>query len=257
MNSDVPSGGGSRGADVSGGDGAGGTAAVPVRRDRPAIDLGPLDPARGGGQPADRIDDDEAGVFALVEQLRRIRTLTTGGVFDTDLGPLTERVRGVADELEAASADVARRQSRTWSRGDYVANCPVMGRSNVVAPYVEFELLPDGTFRGEVTLGLEYQGPPGCVHGGIVALLFDVVLGRVNFHTGSTGMTVYLDVDYHSPTPILEPIVITGRQLRAEGRKIWSQGAIHTGGRLCATAEGFFVEPGDLLLDNRRRLVGG
>lgn len=229
----------------------------PVRRDRPVVDLGPLDPARGRGVPVDRIDDDEEGVFALVEQLRRIRVLTTGGVFDTDLGPLTQRLRTVADELEAASADIDRRQSRTWARSDYVANCPVMGRANAVAPHVDFELLPDGTFRGEATLGLEYQGPPGCVHGGIVALLFDVVLGRANFHAGANGMTVYLDVDYHSPTPILEPLVITGRQVRVDGRKIWSQGAIHTGGRLCATAEGFFVEPGDLLLENRRRLIEG
>lgn len=205
----------------------------------------------------DRLDDDEAGVFALVEQVRRIRALTTGGVFDTELAPLTERLRAVADELEAASADVDDRQARTWSRSDYVAVCPVMGRGNVVAPHVDFDRLPDGTFRGEVTLGLEYQGPPGCVHGGIVSLLFDVVLGRANFHSGTTGMTVCLDVDYHSPTPILEPLVLTGRQVRVEGRKIWSQGALHAGDRLCATAEGFFVEPGELLRDNQRRLAEG
>lgn len=229
----------------------------PVRRDRPVVDLGPLEPSRSGGSPVDRLDDDEAGVFALVEQVRRIRALTTGAVFDTDLAPLTERLRAVADELAAASADVGRRQARTWSTSDYVANCPVMGRGNVVAPHVEFDRLPDGTFRGEVTLGLEYQGPPGCVHGGIVSLLFDVVLGRANFHSGTTGMTVCLDVDYHSPTPILEPLVITGRQVRAEGRKVWSQAAIHSGDRLCATAEGFFVVPGDLILDNRRRLAEG
>ncbi|MEH6821123.1 hypothetical protein [Dietzia psychralcaliphila] len=91
----------------------------------------------------------------------------------------------------------------------------------------------------------------------VFALLFDVVLGRANFHAGATGMTVYLDVDYRSPTPVLEPIVVTGRQVRVEGRKIWAQGAIHAGDRLCATAEGMFVEPGGLLLENRRRLAGG
>ena len=229
----------------------------PARRPRPAVDLGPLEPARPAGDPIDRLDDDEAGVFALVEQVRRIRALTTGGLFDTDLAPLTARLRAVADELEAASADTDRRQAETWSRNDYLSNCPVMGRSNVLAPPVEFDLLPDGTLRGEVTLGLEYQGPPACVHGGVVALLFDVVLGRANFHTGHTGMTVYLDVDYRSPTPVLAPLVITGRQTHVDGRKIWSEGAIWAGDRLCATAEGFFVTPGDLLRENRRRLTGG
>ncbi|EYT65609.1 hypothetical protein H483_0100130 [Dietzia sp. UCD-THP] len=177
------------------------------------VDTGPLDPSRGGGARIDEVDDDEAGLYALVEQVRRIRALTTGGLFDTDLAPLTDRVREVADRLEAASASTERRQAVTWSSGDYVTNCPVVGRSNVLAPPVDFDILEDGTLRGEATLGLEYQGPPGCVHGGVVSLLFDVVLGRANFHTGVTGMTVYLDVDYRSPTPVLEPIVVTGRQV--------------------------------------------
>lgn len=233
------------------------SATSPSRRARPAVDLGPLDPARGGGRPIDRQDDDETGVYARVEQARRIRALTTGAVFDADLGPITERLRAVADELEAASATPEARQAETWANRDYITNCPVAGRSNVLAPPVEFDLLPDGTLRGEVTLGLEYQGPPACVHGGVVALLFDVVLGRANFHAGHTGMTGYLDVDYRSPTPILEPIVVTGRQVRVDGRKIWSEGAIWAGERLCATAEGMFVQPGELLRDNRRRLTGG
>lgn len=214
-----------------------------VRRDRPEIDLGPLDPARGGGRAVDRMDDDEEGLYALVEQVCRIRALTTGGIFDTDLGPLTARLREVADTLEAASASPEHRQEVSWRERRYVPNCPVIGRSNVLAPPAEFELLDDGTVRSEVTLGLEYQGPPGCVHGGIMALMFDAVLGRANHHAGTTGMTMYLDLDYRSPTPILEPIVITGRQVRVDGRKVWSQGAIHHRDRLCATAEGLFVMP--------------
>lgn len=214
-----------------------------VRRERPTVDLGPLDPARGGGRPVDRDDDDEVGLYALVEQVRRIRALTTGGMFDTDLGPLTDRIRSVADELEAASATPEQRQEVNWRERRYVPNCPVIGRSNVLAPPAEFELLDDGTLRSEMTLGLEYQGPPGCVHGGYVALLFDAAMGRANHHAGTTGMTLYLDIDYRSPTPILEPIVLSARQVRVDGRKVWTQGAVHAGDRLCATAEGLFVMP--------------
>lgn len=214
-------------------------------------------PPETTGAPVDRLPDDEAGLYQLVEQVRRIRALTTGGLFDTELAPITERLRAVADELEGASASVAERQAATWSRREYVANCPIMGRANVVAPPVRFDLMPDGSLRGEVTLGLEYQGPPDCVHGGIVALLFDVILGRANFHAGSTGMTVSLDVRYRAPTPILRPLVLTGRQERVDGRKIYSRGRIHCEGELCATAEGVFVQPGALLADNRRRLTGG
>ena len=144
-----------------------------------------------------------------------------------------------------------------WDRGDYWVIGRVMGKANGPAPPGSCGRLEDGTRGGGVPRGREYQGPPACVHGGVVSLLFDVVLGRANFHAGSSGMTVYLDVDYHSPTPILEPIVVTGRRVRVERRKIWAQGAIHAGDRLCATAEGMFVNPGELLMDNRRRLVEG
>ena len=216
---------------------------APVRRPRPAVDLVPLSPARGAGEPVDRVDDDEAGVFALVEQVRRIRELTTGGIFSTDLAPLTERLRLVADELEAASATPEHRMAAMWDGRQYMANCPVIGRANPVAPPLKYELLEDGTLRAEATLGLEYQGPPGRVHGGIVSLLFDGVLGRANHHAGTTGMTVYLDIDYHAATPLFEPIVITARPARIDGRKVWSHGAIHADGRLCATAEGLFVRP--------------
>ena len=106
-------------------------------------------------------DDDEAGLYALVEQVRRIRALTTGGMFDTDLGPLTDRIRRVADELEAASASPEQRQEVNWRERRYASNCPIIGRSNVLAPPAEFELLDDGTLRAEMTLGLEYQGPRG------------------------------------------------------------------------------------------------
>ena len=244
-----------RGADAGGPAVATPGAAGPVipRRPRPEPDPSLLDPGPSPGSPVDRVDDDEAGLYDLVDQLRRIRALTSGGVFDTDLGPLTERLRAVADELEAASATPRQRLETMWSSRGYMANCPVVGRSNLLAPPAEYELLEDGTLRAELTLGIEYQGPPGRVHGGIVALLFDAVLGRANHHAGTTGMTMYLDIDYRGATPLLEPIVVTGRPVRVEGRKVWTQGAIHADGRLCATAEGLFVTPEGWVRDGGRR----
>ena len=216
---------------------------APPRRPRPEVDLAALDRSGGPGVAVDRADDDEAGLFALVDQVRRIRSLTSGGQFATELGPLTERLREVADELEAASATPQQRLETMWSNQNYMANCPVVGRANVLAPPMEYELLEDGRLRSELTLGIEYQGPPGRVHGGFVALIFDAILGRANHHAGTTGMTMYLDIDYRGGTPLLEPIVVTGGPVRVEGRKVWSQGAIYAGDQLCATAEGLFVRP--------------
>ncbi|MFL0580322.1 hypothetical protein [Dietzia sp. 179-F 9C3 NHS] len=49
----------------------------------PAPDLAPLDPGRRGGEPVDRQPDDEAGLYDLVEQVRRIRALSA------EPGPVT------------------------------------------------------------------------------------------------------------------------------------------------------------------------
>src|SRR5699024_6021958 len=118
---------GARGADGTGPAVAIPEATGPVtpRRPRPELDPAVLDPEPAPGSPVDRVDD-EAGLYDLVDQLRRIRALTSGGVFDTDLGPLAERLRAVADELEAASATPRQRLETMWSSRGYMANCPVV-----------------------------------------------------------------------------------------------------------------------------------
>ena len=39
--------------------------------------------------------------------------------------------------------------------------------------------------RGRVTYGYAYEGPPTCVHGGVIAELFDELLGMSNILVGS------------------------------------------------------------------------
>ena len=48
----------------------------------------------------------------------------------------------------------------------------------------------------------QYEGPPGCVHGGVIALVFDELLGAANIAAGSPGMTGTLTIRYREPTPI-------------------------------------------------------
>lgn len=194
------------------------------------------------GTPVERLPDDPEGLAQLTRQIRRLRALTAGGVMDADLHAEAAHVAAIADRLEAASAGPDERLRVQWE-GDYVSSDPLVGRFNVLAPPVEFEALPDGTLRGEAVFGLEYQGPPATVHGGFLALMLDVALGRANHLAGVGGMTVYLDVDYVAAAPILQPLVVTGRMREAEGRKIWSEGAVHHGDTLCARAEALFLVP--------------
>jgi acyl-coenzyme A thioesterase PaaI-like protein len=86
-----------------------------------------------------------------------------------------------------------------------------------------------------------YEGPPGYVHGGWIALTFDEVLGMTNIAAGHPGMTGRLTIRYLKPTPLHRPVEIRGRTDRVEGRRIVASAEMHVDGVLTAVAEGLFV----------------
>jgi acyl-coenzyme A thioesterase PaaI-like protein len=67
----------------------------------------------------------------------------------------------------------------------------------------------DGVAIGTCTLGLQYEGPAGHVHGGISALLLDQVLGKANAANGRPGMTISLSIRYRKRVPLWTPLRIT------------------------------------------------
>ena len=50
---------------------------------------------------------------------------------------------------------------------------PVTGFRNAIAPPLVMHEAPDGLWWSEFELGEAYQGPPGWVHGGVLALVLD------------------------------------------------------------------------------------
>jgi acyl-coenzyme A thioesterase PaaI-like protein len=79
------------------------------------------------------------------------------------------------------------------------------------------------------------------VHGGYVAGAFDEVLGATQSLSGQPGMTARLTVNYRSPTPLHTELHFVGELTKVEGRKIFTEGRLLAGDRLCAEAEGLFI----------------
>jgi acyl-coenzyme A thioesterase PaaI-like protein len=102
-------------------------------------------------------------------------------------------------------------------------------------------VIEDGTITATATMGAAYEGPPGCVHGGIIAGLFDELLGIANIAAGVGAMTGTLEIVYRSPTPLYTELTFRGKTDRIEGRKVFTRGTLHAGDRLCAEAEGIFI----------------
>jgi hypothetical protein len=152
------------------------------------------------------------------------------------------------DARRAARADEVRREIDglvTVPGISFLDRSPVIGAANPLAvpmqvsADVDAEGVPHVT--GLATFGAAYEGPPGCVHGGVIAAYFDEVLGVAQSMTGNPGMTVNLSVDYVSPTPLGRPLTFRGTVTGIEGRKIRTAGTLHHGDVLCARATGLFV----------------
>lgn len=134
---------------------------------------------------------------------------------------------------------------------------PLIGLSNPLSPplVLEHDRGDRDVVHGTVNFGPAYEGPPGCVHGGFVAAVFDELLGATQSLSGIQGMTAHLDVDYRSPTPLGEDLSLLGWVERTEGRKIWASATMSVGDRLCAEAHALFLALGpgafDELLEAR------
>lgn len=108
---------------------------------------------------------------------------------------------------------------------------------------LEFE--SDETQRrivGRFRLPSEYQGGAGFVHGGIIALLLDEAMGKVNRFSEVRAVTAELTVEYRRPVPVEAEIVVEAFNVQRNGRTLWHEGEIRdAAGRVLAKGRGRFV----------------
>jgi acyl-coenzyme A thioesterase PaaI-like protein len=118
---------------------------------------------------------------------------------------------------------------------------PVIGNLNPIAPPCTFSF--DGErMHGTAHLEAPYNGPPGMVHGGIIALIFDELLGSTAMCLDVAGFTGTLSIRYERPTPIDTDLVLEAVCDRTEGRKTFVTGTISHDGQVTARAEGIFIQ---------------
>ncbi|WP_306316919.1 MULTISPECIES: PaaI family thioesterase [unclassified Streptomyces] len=185
----------------------------------------------------------EEGVDAATAAARRLidALLRAGDDTDVDMADVAKQLDGLADQLTERAPGLDERLVTMWQGSGVTRHDPVTGPENAIAPPLHLTGQDDGSVQGVSTLGLAYQGPPRCVHGGVSALLLDHTLGVANHWAGLSGMTAELTLRYLRPTPLFEPLTVTGRQVSVDGRKIRTEGSIAAGGRACVTVEGLFI----------------
>lgn len=180
-------------------------------------------------------------------------------------GPFAQAIRELVDagirttvpedEIRRAQADIeaitARLRSsqlegpygvrfRTDGRGRAWGNA-VVGLRNAVAPPLTVTTEGRGV-RSAFHLGAAYEGPPGSVHGGVLALILDQLLGEAAGAEGKPGMTASLTLTYRRRTP-LGDLSSEARIERVEGHKTWARGELVGPEGVTVEAEGLFILP--------------
>jgi uncharacterized protein (TIGR00369 family) len=120
--------------------------------------------------------------------------------------------------------------------------CFGCGPVNPMGLHLTFAQSPDGSVVCDAQVSNDYEGPPGYVHGGIIATLLDEAMSKANRARGVIAMTRKMDVEYLRPVPSGQPIRIQSSVTRSEGRKHWTEAQIHNAeGVLLAKADGLFI----------------
>ena len=154
------------------------------------------------------------------------------------------RSPSAADVVEAITARLAERAgpggcpgcnpTRPAPAQEFFPTSPIIGMINPIAPPVLVRVVDgaDGGYReieAVVNFDYPYEGPPTCVHGGVIAETFDEVLGAANMVAGNPAMTGTLTVRYRKPTPLHTDLRVVARCTGRDGRKILAWAGMYNG----------------------------
>jgi acyl-coenzyme A thioesterase PaaI-like protein len=168
-----------------------------------------------------------------------------------------EVLDGVAADLDAIAARLAPHAVRSRYDGTegisvakggignsrVVEHHLLLGRANPLAPPLTTQRFDDGTVQARATYDLRYEGMPGWVHGGAIALAFDLVLGLASGWVAQRpAMTGTLTLKYRQPSKLWTELVYEARAESVGTRTIRAEGTLAGPDGVCVEAEGIWVK---------------
>lgn len=183
--------------------------------------------------------------------LRRLGHALMGHDADPDLlGEVAAAADRVAGELEAGPprqrdlVELKRRMSQVEvpDGADVVHfdECFVSGPWNPMGIAISVRRDDDESVA-RVELGPAFEGAPGRSHGGIVAAIFDDVLGYLFTLRRELAFTGELTVRYLAPTPIGTPLEFRAWVTGVDGRKVFTAARATSDTLVVAEASAIFV----------------
>ncbi len=187
-----------------------------------------------GGFPRFQIIEPPAGFARFTAAMRRAQDLavSAAGVDWNDAAERVEELIGVLAPHQAPGG---------VAPAGRVASLP--GAGSVMMPPWQIRRFDSETVEVDVQFSRYHVGGNNAVHGGMVAMMFDVMCGIIIHAIGRPiSRTAFLHVDYRNVTPIDVPLTVRGWASRVEGRKTFVNAELtDPDGTLLAEANGLMV----------------
>jgi acyl-coenzyme A thioesterase PaaI-like protein len=187
-----------------------------------------------GGFPRFQIIEPPEGFARFTAAMRRAQDLavSAAGVDWNDAAERVEELIGVLAPHQAPGG---------VAPAGRVASLP--GAGSVMMPPWQIRRFDSETVEVAVQFSRYHVGGNNAVHGGMVAMMFDVMCGIIIHAIGRPiSRTAFLHVDYRNVTPIDVPLTVRGWASRVEGRKTFVNAELtDPDGTLLAEANGLMV----------------
>lgn len=147
---------------------------------------------------------EQAVYGGLTDALRRLNEVSLRTTVDAErVVAATREVEAITSRLEAEMIPANFGVVVTTSGHVRGYGNSVVGLRNPIAP--PLRIVQDrvkGGASSEFFLNALYEGPPGKVHGGVLALVLDQIFGEAAAAGGTPGMTGTLTLRYRKPTAL-------------------------------------------------------
>jgi acyl-coenzyme A thioesterase PaaI-like protein len=123
------------------------------------------------------------------------------------------------------------------------SHCFACGPDNPQGLHLNFAIDPEKVITtAHLQLTRFHEGPPGYIHGGIIATLMDEAMSKLNRPLNVLAMTRHMEVDYLRPAPLYQPLVLIATHLSRDGRKIFHKAELQLpDGTVLTYAKGLFI----------------
>jgi uncharacterized protein (TIGR00369 family) len=155
----------------------------------------------------------------------------------------------------AATGHLRKRDPLASGITNHCFGCAPSNRNGL---HLKFTENAGGSVECLFRMARRFEGPPGHVHGGIIATILDEAMGKVNRRKGIVALTRRMSIDYLQPVPLGVKLCAIGWPLKQEGRKHWMAGEIRTRkGEVLARSEGMFIaiDPAEMFRRHGHRLA--